>query len=71
MGHRQCLSATSQPIMRGTSPGMMESVRNLGDRRVRPGDDAPAARHFIVGMTKSAPARMPVGQREVMVLRRV
>ena len=25
----------------------------------------------IVGMTNSAPARMPVGQREVMVLRRV
>ena len=41
------------------------------DRRVEPGDDAPVARHFIVGMTKSAPARMPVGQREVMVLRRV
>jgi hypothetical protein len=24
--------------------------------------------YFIVGMTNSAPARMPVGQREVMVL---
>ena len=47
------------------------SVAALGDRRVDPGDDAPAARYFIVGMTKSAPARMPVGQREVMVLRRV
>ena len=28
-------------------------------------------RHRMVGMTKSAPARMPVGQREVMVFRRV
>ena len=27
--------------------------------------------HRIVGMTKSAPARMPVGQREVMVFSRV
>ena len=29
------------------------------------------ARHRMVGMTKSAPARMPVGQREVIVLSRV
>jgi hypothetical protein len=27
--------------------------------------------HFIVGMTKSAPERMPVGQRDVMVFSRV
>ncbi len=27
--------------------------------------------HFIVGMTNSAPLRMPVGQREVMVFMRV
>ena len=36
-----------------------------------PGMTRLKARHFIVGITKSAPARMPVGQREVMVFSRV
>ena len=30
--------------------------------------DAPHAAYFIVGMMNSAPLRMPVGQRDVMVL---
>lgn len=37
----------------------------------RVAESEPDTPHFMVGMTKSAPARIPVGQRLVMVLRRV
>jgi hypothetical protein len=40
-------------------------------RRPPRGRGATTRRHFMVGMENSAPARMPVGQRAVTVLRRV
>ena len=60
--------------MAGSSPAMMKVGQALPLLEIpgsSPGMTRLKARHFIVGITKSAPARMPVGQREVTVFRRV
>jgi hypothetical protein len=53
--------------------GTNELSTSRGGSSLRGVGPSPAsdARYRIVGMTYSAPARMPVGQRAVIVLRRV
>ena len=52
------------PLSRPSAPGTKISMSEG-----QPEDDIPAYR--IVGITNSAPARMPVGQRAVTVFSRV
>ena len=68
------VSALGPPSCGGSPPHEGGTIPVDGHRRAIGGKSRRSVivrAYSMVGMTKSAPARMPVGQRVVMVLRRV